>query len=55
MDKKKLNLRWKVWEGGGQGEKTKGIVCIHINLSNGHRHQGCEGMRGDGVGWTMGE
>ena len=39
------NLRGKVGEGGSKGERsTKGLVCMHISITNGHRHQWSEGM-----------
>ena len=41
------NLRGKVGEVGGKGERsTKGLVCMHISLTNGHRQKGGEGMSG---------
>ena len=41
------NLRGKIDEGMGKEERsTKGLICMHISLTNGHRHQGCEGMVG---------
>ena len=44
------NLRGKVGEAEGKGERsTKGLVCMHISLTNGHGHKGGEGMKG-GVG-----
>ena len=34
------NLREKVGEGGGKRERsTEGLVCMHVSLSNGHRHR----------------
>ena len=42
-----LNLRGKVGEGGGKRERsTKGLVCMHISLINGHRQQGGGGING---------
>ena len=41
------NLRGKVGEGGGKGERsTKGLVCMH-SLTSGHGQQGDEGMSGE--------
>ena len=46
------NLRWKVGVGGGKGKRsTKGLVCMHISLTNGHRHRGGEGMSVWGREW----
>ena len=45
------NLRGKVGEGGGKEERsTKGLVCMHMSLTNGPRHQGGEGMTGEAMG-----
>ena len=44
------NLRGKVWKGVCKRESsTKGLVCMHISLTRGHRHQGGEDMSGGGV------
>ena len=49
------DLRGKVGEGGGREERsTKGLVCMNISLTNGHEHNGGEGMRG-GVWGVNGE
>ena len=45
------NFRGKVGESGGKGKRsTKALVCMHISITNGHRHQGGEGMNRSGEG-----
>ena len=49
------HLRGKVCVGDRGPGSTKGLVCMHIGLTNGHRQQVGEGMNGGGDGRVMWE
>ena len=40
----------RLGRGGGDKRSTKGLVCMHRSITNGHKTLGGEGMYGSGVG-----